>query len=240
MIMLIAKNLRKFFKGREVIKGISLNLERGEIVGLLGPNGAGKTTLFNSLIGFIKVEEGRIELDGEDITDLPPYRRAKKGIAFLPQEHTIFEDLTVLENLLIFLEFFTDSKEEAITRAEALLEDFGLLSLSHQKAYTLSGGQKRRLEIARSLITKPRYIFLDEPFAGLDPIIVSDIRNLVRDLKHQNIGILITDHNVRETITIVDRVYIISEGKIIAEGSPTEVVGVEEVRKTYLGENFSL
>lgn len=238
--MLIAKNLRKFFKGREVIKGISLNLERGEIVGLLGPNGAGKTTLFNSLIGFIKVEEGRIELDGEDITDLPPYRRAKKGIAFLPQEHTIFEDLTVLENLLIFLEFFTDSKEEAITRAEALLEDFGLLSLSHQKAYTLSGGQKRRLEIARSLITKPRYIFLDEPFAGLDPIIVSDIRNLVRDLKHQNIGILITDHNVRETITIVDRVYIISEGKIIAEGSPTEVVGVEEVRKTYLGENFKL
>jgi len=238
--MLVARNIRKSFKGREVIKGISLSIDRGEIVGLLGPNGAGKTTLFNSLVGFVKVDDGIIELDGEDITHLPPHERAKKGIAFLPQEHTLFEDLTVMENLLVFLEFFTDSKEEAVAKAEALLEDFGLLTLSNQKAYTLSGGQKRRLEIARSLITKPHYLFLDEPFAGLDPIIVSDIRKMVRNLKHQDIGILITDHNVRETISIVDRVYIISEGRIIAQGEPVRVVELKEVRKTYLGEDFRL
>ncbi|MDQ7082197.1 MAG: LPS export ABC transporter ATP-binding protein [Aquificota bacterium] len=238
--MLVAENLRKSFRGREIIKGVNLKIERGEIVGLLGPNGAGKTTLFNSLVGFIKVDGGRIELDGEDITRLPPHRRSKKGIAFLPQEHTLFEDLTVLENLLMFLEFFTQSREEAITVAETLLEDFGLLNLMNQKAYTLSGGQKRRLEIARSLITKPKYLFLDEPFAGLDPIIVSDIRSMVRSLKHQDIGILVTDHNVRETISMVDRVYIISEGKIIAKGRPAEVIELKEVRKTYLGEDFRL
>lgn len=238
--MLVAENIRKSFKGREIIKGVNLKIERGEVVGLLGPNGAGKTTLFNSLVGFIKVDGGRIELDGEDITHLPPHRRSKKGIAFLPQEHTLFEDLTVLENLLIFLEFFTQSREEAITVAETLLEDFGLLNLMNQKAYTLSGGQKRRLEIARSLITKPKYLFLDEPFAGLDPIIVSDIRSMVRSLKHQDIGILVTDHNVRETISMVDRVYIISEGKVIAKGRPAEVIELKEVRKTYLGEDFRL
>ncbi len=238
--MLVARDLRKSFRGREVIRGVSLSVDRGEVVGILGPNGAGKTTLFNALIGFIKVDGGRIELDGEDITTLPPHRRAEKGIAFLPQEHTLFEELTVMENLLMFLEFFADSREEAVVRAEALLEDFGLLSLKDHRAYTLSGGQKRRLEIARSLITKPRYLFLDEPFAGLDPIIVSDIRKMVRNLRHQNIGILITDHNVRETISIVDRVYIISEGRIIAEGEPVNVVELQEVRKTYLGEDFRL
>ncbi len=238
--MLVARDLRKSFRGREVIRGVSLSVDRGEVVGILGPNGAGKTTLFNALIGFIKVDSGRIELDGEDITTLPPHRRAEKGIAFLPQEHTLFEELTVMENLLMFLEFFADSREEAVVRAEALLEDFGLLSLRDHRAYTLSGGQKRRLEIARSLITKPRYLFLDEPFAGLDPIIVSDIRKMVRNLRHQNIGILITDHNVRETISIVDRVYIISEGRIIAEGEPVNVVELQEVRKTYLGEDFRL
>jgi len=238
--MLVAKDIRKSFKGRDVIKGISLSLQRGEIVGLLGPNGAGKTTLFNSLVGFVKVDGGKIELDGEDITHLPPHERAKRGIAFLPQEHTLFEDLTVMENLLIFLEFFTESKEEAVAKAEALLEDFGLLTLKNQKAFTLSGGQKRRLEIARSLITKPRYLFLDEPFAGLDPIIVSDIRKMVKELKHQDMGILITDHNVRETISIVDRVYIISEGRVIAQGEPVNVVELREVRKTYLGEDFRL
>ncbi len=238
--MLVARDIRKRCKGRKVIKDVSLSLQRGEIVGLLGPNGAGKTTLFNSLVGFVKVDSGRIELDGEDITHLPPHERAKKGIAFLPQEHTLFEDLTVMENLLIFLEFFTSSREEAVAKAEALLEDFGLLTLRNQKAFTLSGGQKRRLEIARSLITKPRYLFLDEPFAGLDPIIVSDIRKMVKELKHQDIGILITDHNVRETISIVDRVYIISEGRIIAQGEPVNVVELREVRKTYLGEDFRL
>ena len=238
--MLSARNLRKSFKGREVIKDVSLYVKRGEIVGLLGPNGAGKTTLFNSLVGFVKVDGGKIELEGEDITHLPPHERAKRGMAFLPQEHTLFEDLTVMENLLVFLEFFTESKEEAVAKAEALLEDFGLLTLRNQKAFTLSGGQKRRLEIARSLITKPRYLFLDEPFAGLDPIIVSDIRKMVRELKNQDMGILITDHNVRETISIVDRVYIISEGRIIAQGEPVNVVELREVKKTYLGEDFRL
>ena len=238
--MLIARGIRKVFKGREVLKGVDISVERGEVVGLLGPNGAGKTTLFNSLVGFVRVDGGTIELDGEDVTHLPPHEKARRGIAFLPQEHTLFEELTVLENLLIFLEFFTESKEEAIARAEALLEDFGLLELADQKAQTLSGGQKRRLEIARSLITKPKYLFLDEPFAGLDPIIVGDIRRMVLDLKHQDIGILITDHNVRETISLVDRVYIISEGTILACGTPLEVVQKEEVREVYLGKDFSL
>lgn len=238
--MLVAENIRKSYKGKEVLSGVSLSLKRGEVVGLLGPNGSGKTTLFNSLIGFVKVDGGRIELDGEDITHLPPHERAKRGIAFLPQEHTLFEELTVMENLLLFLEFFTQSKEEAVAKAEALLEDFGLLNLRDQKASALSGGQKRRLEIARSLIPRPKYLFLDEPFTGLDPIIVGEIRRMVRDLKRQEIGILITDHNVRETISMVDRVYIISEGRIIAEGEPAEVVGVPQVRRTYLGEDFRL
>ncbi len=237
---MIARNIRKSFKGKEVLKGIDLMVKRGEVVGLLGPNGAGKTTLFNSLIGFVKVDTGTVELDGEDITHLPPHQRARRGIAFLPQEHTLFEDLTVIENLLLFLEFFTSSREEAVAKAEALLEDFGLLSLKDHKAYTLSGGQKRRLEIARSLITRPKYLFLDEPFAGLDPIIVSDIRRMVIGLKAQNIGVLVTDHNVRETITMVDRVYIISEGRILAEGDPVKVVELEEVRRTYLGDDFKL
>ena len=238
--MLIAKDLRKTFREREVLRGISLSVKRGEVVGILGPNGAGKTTLFNALIGFVKVDHGRIDLDGEEITHLPPHKRARKGIAFLPQEHTLFEDLTAMENLMVFLEFFSESREEAVARAESLLEDFGLLGLRNQKAYTLSGGQKRRLEIARSLITKPSYLFLDEPFAGLDPIIVGEIRKVVRDLKHQDMGVLITDHNVRETISIVDRVYIISEGKIIAEGKPINVVELKEVKQTYLGEDFRL
>ncbi len=238
--MLKAEGIKKSFKGKEVLKGVSLEVKRGEIVGLLGPNGAGKTTLFNSIIGFIRVDDGVIEVDGEDITKLPPFKRAEKGIAFLPQEHSLFEELSVIENLLIFLEFFTESKAEAEAKAEALLEDFGLLNLRNQKAFTLSGGQKRRLEIARSLITNPKYLLLDEPFAGLDPIIVSDIKGIVVNLKENNIGILITDHNVRETIRIVDRVYIISEGVVLAHGKPEEVVEIEKVRETYLGKDFSL
>ncbi|AAC06695.1 LPS export ABC transporter ATP-binding protein [Aquifex aeolicus] len=238
--MLEVREVEKSFKKKKVLKGGSLSVNKGEIVGLLGPNGAGKTTLFNSIIGFISVDKGKVLLDGEDVTHLPPFKRAQKGLAFLPQEHTLFEDLTVLENLLIFLEFFTDSKEEAITKAEALLEDFGLLELKDQKAYALSGGQKRRLEIARSLITTPKYVLLDEPFAGLDPIIVSEIREIVKNLKNNGIGVLITDHNVRETIKMVDRVYIISEGKVLAHGKPEEVVNNEAVRKTYLGVDFKL
>lgn len=238
-MVLIARGIRKFFKKREVLKGIDLELKRGEIVGLLGPNGAGKTTLFNCLVGFLPVDGGRIELDGEDITHMPAHKRARMGIAFLPQEHTLFEDLTVLENLLIFLEFFEEGRESQLARAEELLGDFGLLELKDQKAGKLSGGQKRRLEVARALIPKPKYIFFDEPFTGIDPIMISDIRSMILNLKHQNIAVLITDHNVRETIRMVDRVYIISDGSILAEGDPHEVSEREDVREVYLGRDFS-
>jgi lipopolysaccharide export system ATP-binding protein len=238
-MVLIARGIRKVFKRREVLKDINLYIKRGEIVGLLGPNGAGKTTLFNCLVGFLPVDGGKIELDGEDITHLPAHKRAQKGIAFLPQEHTLFEDLTVLENLLIFLEFFEDSRESQFARAEELLGDFGLLEFKDQKAGRLSGGQKRRLEVARALIPKPKYIFFDEPFTGIDPIMISDIRSMILNLKHQNIAVLITDHNVRETIRMVDRVYIISDGSILAEGDPHEVSEREDVREVYLGRDFS-
>lgn len=236
--MLVARGIKKSYRKREILKGVDLELRRGEIVGLLGPNGAGKTTLFNCLVGFLPVDEGRLELDGEDITHLPAHKRARKGIAFLPQEHTLFEDLTVLENLLIFLEFFEEGREAQIARAEQLLSDFGLWEFRNQKAGRLSGGQKRRLEVARSLIPRPRYIFFDEPFTGIDPIMLSDIRSMILNLKLQNIGILITDHNVRETIKMVDRVYIISDGKILAEGDPHQVSQREDVREVYLGKDF--
>jgi len=237
--VLTAREIRKNFKKREVLKGIDLELKRGEIVGLLGPNGTGKTTLFNCLVGFLSVDNGKIELDGEDITHMPAHKRARRGITFLPQEHTLFEDLTVLENLLIFLEFFEEGRESQLARAEELLADFGLWELRNQKAGRLSGGQKRRLEVARSLIPKPKYIFFDEPFTGIDPIMISDIRSIILNLKHQNIGILITDHNVRETIRMVDRVYVISDGRILAEGEPHEVSEREDVREVYLGRDFS-
>ncbi len=237
--MLTAREIKRNFKKREILKGINLELKRGEVVGLLGPNGAGKTTLFNCLVGFLPVDEGKIELDGEDITHMPAHERARRGITFLPQEHTLFEDLTVLENLLIFLEFFEEGRESQLARAEELLVDFGLWELRSQRAGRLSGGQKRRLEVARSLVPKPKYIFFDEPFTGIDPIMIADIRSIILSLKCQDIGVLITDHNVRETIRMVDRVYIISDGRILAEGEPHEVSEREDVREVYLGKDFS-
>lgn len=236
----MAHSVKKSYKGREVLKDINISIDKGHIVGLLGPNGAGKTTLFNCLVGFTSVDEGSIFLDGKDITHMPAHKRAREGIAFLPQEHTLFEDLTVLENLLIFLEFFEESKSSRMARAEELLTDFGLYEVKDTKARYISGGQKRRLEIARSLIPRPKYILFDEPFAGIDPILVADIKLMIKNLKSQNIGVLITDHNVRETIKIVDRVYIISEGSILAEGTPEEVIAKKEVREVYLGADFSL
>ncbi|QWK19633.1 MAG: LPS export ABC transporter ATP-binding protein [Hydrogenobacter thermophilus] len=238
--MLMAHSVKKSYKGREVLRGINIKIDKGHIVGLLGPNGAGKTTLFNCLVGFTSVDEGSIFLDGKDITHMPAHKRAREGIAFLPQEHTLFEDLTVLENLLIFLEFFEESKSSRMARAEELLTDFGLYQVKDTKARYISGGQKRRLEIARSLIPRPKYILFDEPFAGIDPILVADIKLMIKNLKSQNIGVLITDHNVRETIKIVDRVYIISEGNVLAEGTPEEVIAKKEVREVYLGADFSL
>ncbi len=236
----MAHSVKKSYKGREVLKDINISIDKGHIVGLLGPNGAGKTTLFNCLVGFTSVDEGSIFLDGKDITHMPAHKRAREGIAFLPQEHTLFEDLTVLENLLIFLEFFEESKSSRMARAEELLTDFGLYQVKDTKARYISGGQKRRLEIARSLIPRPKYILFDEPFAGIDPILVADIKLMIKNLKSQNIGVLITDHNVRETIKIVDRVYIISEGNVLAEGTPEEVIAKKEVREVYLGADFSL
>lgn len=235
----MAKGIKKKYRGREVLNGIDLGVDKGQIVGFLGPNGAGKTTLFNCLVGFTSVDKGSISLDGKDITHMPAHRRAMEGITFLPQEHTLFEDLTVMENLLIFLEFFEESKTGRLAKAEELLTDFGLYEIKDIKAKYISGGQKRRLEIARSLIPKPKYILFDEPFAGIDPILVADIRLMIKNLKAQHIGVLITDHNVRETIRIVDKVYIISEGKIMAEGTPQEVVEKREVKEVYLGKDFS-
>lgn len=238
--MLLARGIKKSFKGREVLKGVDIEVKRGEVVGLLGPNGAGKTTLFNCLVGFLSVDGGRIELDGEDITHMPAHLRARKGISFLPQEHTLFEDLTVLENLLMFLEFYEEGKESQLARAEELLSDFGLLEFENQRAGRLSGGQKRRLEVARALIPKPKYLFFDEPFTGIDPIMLIDLKSMIAGLKLQNMGVLITDHNVRETISMVDRVYIISDGRVLAEGSPKEVSLREDVREVYLGKDFKL
>lgn len=234
------KEIEKSFKGRTVLSGVSLYAQEGEIVGLLGPNGAGKTTTFKCLLGFLKPDKGSVILNKEDITHLPVYERAKKGISFLPQESSIFRDLTVWENLMMFLEFQDISYPEMERKAKDLLEEFHILHLKDQKASTLSGGERRRLEIARSLIVNPSFLLLDEPFAGVDPVSVKDINNLIKSLVAKDIGVIITDHNVRETLKITDRAYIIAHGKVIAEGTPQEIVENQEVRKVFLGEDFIL
>ncbi|HIQ25085.1 MAG TPA: LPS export ABC transporter ATP-binding protein [Persephonella sp.] len=235
-----AKELKKSYKDRDVLHGVSLYVKEGEIVGLLGPNGAGKTTTFKCLLGFIKPDSGKIFLNNEDITDLPVYERAKKGISFLPQESSIFRDLTVWENLTMFLEFYYSDKDVIKEKAKQLLEEFGIYHLKNQKASTLSGGERRRLEIARSLIINPSFLLLDEPFAGVDPVSVKEINQLILTLAKKDIGIILTDHNVRETLKITDRAYIIAHGSVLAEGPPSKIVENPHVRKVFLGEDFVL
>jgi lipopolysaccharide export system ATP-binding protein len=238
--VLEVKHLKKKYRDRTVVDDVSLYVQEGEIVGLLGPNGAGKTTTFRMLLGFIKPDQGNIFLNDEDITELPVYERARKGISFLPQESSIFKDLTVWENIVMFLEFQTDDRVEIKEKAESLLNEFGILHLRDQKASTLSGGERRRLEIARSLIINPSFLLLDEPFAGVDPVSVQDINHLIKDLIKRDIGIVVTDHNVRETLKITDRAYILAHGKVICEGTPQDIVQDPTVRKVFLGEEFTL
>jgi lipopolysaccharide export system ATP-binding protein len=237
---LIAMHLGKQFKKRPVLRDVSISVQRGEAVGLLGPNGAGKTTCFYIITGLIAADTGRVMLDGHDVTQLPMYRRARLGIGYLPQEASIFRGLTVEQNIRVVLEVAEPSRETREAKLEELLSEFSIEHLRSAPALALSGGERRRCEIARALASDPNYILLDEPLAGIDPIAVADIRNLVSHLKDRGIGVLITDHNVRETLDIVDRAYILHEGSVLREGSPSEIVSDPDVRRVYLGERFSL
>jgi lipopolysaccharide export system ATP-binding protein len=237
---LVATSLGKSFKKRPVLRDVSVSVQRGEAVGLLGPNGAGKTTCFYIITGLIAPDVGTITLDGHDITDLPMYRRARLGIGYLPQEPSIFRGLTVEQNIRAVLEVVERAPEAREAALDALLAEFSITHLRRAPAMALSGGERRRVEIARALATQPHFILLDEPLAGIDPIAVSDIRDLVAHLKHRGIGVLITDHNVRETLDIVDRAYILHEGRVLMEGKPMEIVWDANVRRVYLGERFSL
>ena len=237
---LIAVNVGKSFKKRPVLRGISMTLQRGEAVGLLGPNGAGKTTCFYIVTGLLAPDYGWISLDGHDITDMPMYRRARMGIGYLPQEASIFRGLTVEQNVRAVLEVVEPVRELREATLDDLLAEFSITHLRRTPALALSGGERRRVEIARALASRPSFILLDEPLAGIDPIAVNDIRDLVSHLKDRGLGVLITDHNVRETLEIVDRAYIIHEGQVLMEGEPAEIVAHEDVRRVYLGERFSL
>ena len=234
------RSIAKAYDRRAVLHDVSLGVHRGEVVGLLGPNGAGKTTCFYSVMGLVKPDSGRIFLDGEDITDLPMYRRAILGLGYLPQETSIFRGLSVEQNILSVLEVSEPDKQVRGQRLEQLLGEFGLTGLRESAAMALSGGERRRCEIARALAADPSIMLLDEPFAGIDPISISDIRELVRELKQRDIGVLITDHNVRETLDIVDRACIIYDGQVLFQGTPEALVADSEVRRLYLGESFAL
>ena len=234
------RSIAKAYDGRAVLHDVSLSVSRGEVVGLLGPNGAGKTTCFYSVMGLVKPDSGRIFLDDEDITGLPMYRRAILGLGYLPQETSIFRGLTVEQNIRAVLEVVEPDADERAARLEQLLGEFGLTSLRGAAAMALSGGERRRCEIARALAADPSIMLLDEPFAGIDPITIADIRELVRDLKIRDIGVLITDHNVRETLDIVDRACIIYDGQVLFQGTPQALVADHEVRRLYLGESFAL
>lgn len=237
---LLAKNLGKRFKKRPVVRGVTISLQRGEVVGLLGPNGAGKTTCFYMITGLMPPDYGTIILDGEDITDLPMYRRARLGIGYLPQEASIFRGLSVENNIRAVLEVVEKNRDRREAILEALLAEFSITHLRRTPALALSGGERRRVEIARALASNPHFVLLDEPFAGIDPIAVADIRDLVAHLKDRGIGVLITDHNVRETLDVIDRAYIIHEGMMLMEGVPSDIVGNEDVRRVYLGDRFNL
>ena len=235
-----SEDLQKVYGKRTVVKGVSLSVNQGEIVGLLGPNGAGKTTTFYMVVGFIKPNEGRVFLDGEEITDLPMYKRAKRGIGYLPQEPSVFRKLSVEDNIKAVLEMMPYGKGEQRDRLEQLIGEFSLEKVRKSRGDTLSGGERRRTEIARALATDPKFILLDEPFAGIDPIAVEDIQYIVAKLRTKNIGILITDHNVQETLSITDRAYLMFEGNILKAGTAEELAADEMVRKVYLGKNFEL
>ena len=240
MQALEAKKLEKSYRGRKIVQGVSVQVKYGEVVGLLGPNGAGKTTTFYMVVGLVKPDKGRVLLDGADITKMPMHQRARDGIGYLPQEPSVFRKLSVAENLMAILETMDLSALERGERRDGLLHELGIAHLADSKAYTLSGGERRRLEIARALTLSPKFILLDEPFAGIDPLAVQDIQGIISLLKSKGIGILITDHNVRETLAITDRAYIISEGKIIEAGTPAEITASPRVREFYLGEAFRL
>lgn len=237
---LVARGLAKSYGGRQVVRDVDLDLQRGEAVGLLGPNGAGKTTVFYMITGLVTPDNGRIEIDGEDVTRQPMYRRARKGLGYLPQEASIFRGLTVEKNLLAVLELSVRDREERMARLDELLEEFSIERLRKASATSLSGGERRRVEIARCLASNPSFVLLDEPFAGIDPISIADIRVLVKHLKNRGIGVLITDHNVRDTLEIVERAYILADGRMLMSGAPDEVVKDEAVRRVYLGEGFRI
>lgn len=240
MTGLVIKGLRKSYRKRVVIRDVSMSLQRGEVVALLGPNGSGKTTSFYSIAGLVNPEGGQVLVDGRDVTALPMYRRAQLGIGYLPQEMSIFRGLSVEDNISSILDISEKDRHKRRERLEELLSDFTIEHLRRTPAIALSGGERRRVEIARCLAANPKYLLLDEPFAGVDPISVGDIRNLVSDLKKRGLGVLITDHNVRETLEIVDRAYILHDGTVLMSGSPEEVVRNENVRRVYLGENFKI
>ena len=237
---LYVTGLGKRYKKRPVVRNVSLSLQRGEAVGLLGPNGAGKTTTFYMITGLVQPDEGRVMMDGHDVTMLPMYRRARLGLGYLPQEASIFRGLTVEQNISAALEVVEPESDRRAAMLDELLAEFGIAHLRRAPALALSGGERRRCEIARALATHPSYVLLDEPLAGIDPIAVGEIRDLVKHLKDRGIGVLITDHNVRETLEIIDRAYIMHDGKVLMEGNPQEIVANEDVRRVYLGEKFSL
>lgn len=239
-MILRADHIVKRYKRRTVVAGVSVEVKQGEIVGLLGPNGAGKTTSFYMITGLVKPNEGRVFLDDADITDLPMYKRAQRGIGYLPQEASVFRKLSVEDNIKAILEMTKLTKAEQARKLESLLDEFSLQHVRRNMGDVLSGGERRRTEIARSLATEPKFILLDEPFAGVDPIAVEDIQGIVSHLKERNIGVLITDHNVQETLSITDRAYLLFEGKILKQGTAEELAADEQVRKVYLGQNFVL